>query len=70
MIGVNYPAPVEMAYRNMRFLITHSPRNESLDKFLQELKKNRVTAIIGVCAATYNACHFREKRHPGSGLAF
>ena len=49
MIGMNCPAPVEMAYRNMRFLITHSPRNESLDKFLQELKKNRVTTIVGVC---------------------
>uniref|UniRef100_A0A8C3VJH2 Protein tyrosine phosphatase type IVA 3 n=1 Tax=Catagonus wagneri TaxID=51154 RepID=A0A8C3VJH2_9CETA len=48
------PAPVEIVYRNMRFLITHSPTNASLNKFLQELKKNRVTTIVRMCEATYN----------------
>uniref|UniRef100_A0A8D0J8Y2 Uncharacterized protein n=1 Tax=Sus scrofa TaxID=9823 RepID=A0A8D0J8Y2_PIG len=44
------PAPVKTAYRNMRFLITHSPTNASL----QELKKNRVTTIVRICEAIYN----------------
>ncbi|XP_058391164.1 protein tyrosine phosphatase type IVA 2-like isoform X1 [Diceros bicornis minor] len=39
---MNRPAPVEIAYKNMRFLIAHSPTNASLNKFLQELKKNGV----------------------------
>ncbi|XP_058391165.1 protein tyrosine phosphatase type IVA 1-like isoform X2 [Diceros bicornis minor] len=51
---MNRPAPVEIAYKNMRFLIAHSPTNASLNKFLQELKKNGVTTIVRVCEATYN----------------
>nr|XP_044619711.1 protein tyrosine phosphatase type IVA 1-like [Equus asinus] len=51
---MNRPAPVEIAYRNMRFLIAHSPTNASLNKFLQELKRNGVTIIVRVCEATYN----------------
>ncbi|ELK18119.1 Protein tyrosine phosphatase type IVA 1 [Pteropus alecto] len=51
---MNRLAPVEIAYTNMRFLIAHSPTNASLNKFLQELKKNNVTTIVRVCEATYN----------------
>ena len=38
----------------MRFLMVHSPSNASLSKFLQELKKNRVTTTVRVCEATCN----------------
>ncbi|XP_049727884.1 protein tyrosine phosphatase type IVA 1-like isoform X1 [Elephas maximus indicus] len=54
MAGMIRPAPVEITYRNMRFLIAHNPTNASLNKFLQELKKNGVTTIVRVCEATYN----------------
>ncbi|XP_023581471.1 protein tyrosine phosphatase type IVA 1-like isoform X2 [Trichechus manatus latirostris] len=54
MAGINCPAPVEITYRNMRFLIAHNPSNASLNKFLQELKKNGVTTIVRVCEATYS----------------
>uniref|UniRef100_A0A8D0PF61 Uncharacterized protein n=1 Tax=Sus scrofa TaxID=9823 RepID=A0A8D0PF61_PIG len=51
------PAPVKTAYRNMRFLITHSPTNASL----QELKKNRVTTIVRICEAIYNIAIFEKE---------
>ncbi|XP_058400507.1 protein tyrosine phosphatase type IVA 1-like isoform X2 [Diceros bicornis minor] len=33
------PAPMEVTYRNMRFLVTHNPTSATLNKFLEELKK-------------------------------
>uniref|UniRef100_A0A672SK30 Protein tyrosine phosphatase type IVA 1-like n=1 Tax=Sinocyclocheilus grahami TaxID=75366 RepID=A0A672SK30_SINGR len=49
------PAPVEITYKNMRFLITHNPTNATLHKFIEELKKYGVTTVVRVCEATYDA---------------
>uniref|UniRef100_A0A8C6GUT2 protein-tyrosine-phosphatase n=1 Tax=Mus spicilegus TaxID=10103 RepID=A0A8C6GUT2_MUSSI len=46
---MNRPAPVEVTYKNMRFLITHNPTNVTLNKFIEELKKYGVTTIVRVC---------------------
>lgn len=35
MAPLNRPAPVEVTYRNMRFLITHNPTNATLNKFIE-----------------------------------
>uniref|UniRef100_A0A452GZ00 Protein tyrosine phosphatase 4A1 n=1 Tax=Gopherus agassizii TaxID=38772 RepID=A0A452GZ00_9SAUR len=51
---MNRPAPVEITYKNMRFLITHNPTNATLNKFIEELKKYGVTTIVRVCEATYD----------------
>ena len=51
---MNHPTPVEVTYRNMRFLITHNPTNATLSKFIEELKKYGVTTIVRVCEATYD----------------
>ncbi|XP_055984818.1 protein tyrosine phosphatase type IVA 1-like isoform X3 [Sorex fumeus] len=32
------PAPVEVAYRNMRFLITHSPTSGTLHRFIEGIQ--------------------------------
>jgi hypothetical protein len=32
---MNRPAPVEVSYRNMRFLITHNPTNATLSTFIE-----------------------------------
>lgn len=32
---MNRPAPVEVQYKNMRFLITHNPTDSTMDKFLE-----------------------------------
>lgn len=50
---MNRPAPVEISYENMRFLITHNPTNATL-KFTEELKKYGVTTLVRVCDATYD----------------
>nr|XP_058137067.1 protein tyrosine phosphatase type IVA 1-like [Dasypus novemcinctus] len=54
MARMNCPAPVEVTYKNMRFLITHNPTNATLSKFIEELKKYGVTTIVRVCEATYD----------------
>uniref|UniRef100_A0A8D1ZJ21 Protein tyrosine phosphatase 4A1 n=2 Tax=Sus scrofa TaxID=9823 RepID=A0A8D1ZJ21_PIG len=33
---MNRPAPVEVTYKNMRFLITHNPTNATLNKFIED----------------------------------
>ncbi|KAM6323491.1 protein tyrosine phosphatase type IVA 1 isoform 2-T2 [Aegotheles albertisi] len=54
MARMNRPAPVEITYKNMRFLITHNPTNATLNKFIEELKKYDVTTVVRVCEATYD----------------
>ena len=54
MARMNRPAPVEVTYRSMRFLITHNLTNATLSKFIEELKKYGVTTIVRVCEATYD----------------
>ncbi|KAH0631109.1 hypothetical protein JD844_005220 [Phrynosoma platyrhinos] len=51
---MNRPAPVEITYESMRFLITHNPTNATLSKFTEELKKYGVTTLVRVCDATYD----------------
>ncbi|XP_057584773.1 protein tyrosine phosphatase type IVA 1-like [Hippopotamus amphibius kiboko] len=33
---MNHPAPVEVTYKNMRFLITHNPTNATLNRFIED----------------------------------
>lgn len=35
MARMNRPAPVEVSYRHMRFLITHNPSNATLSTFIE-----------------------------------
>uniref|UniRef100_A0A8C2IW83 Apoptosis-stimulating of p53 protein 1-like n=2 Tax=Cyprinus carpio TaxID=7962 RepID=A0A8C2IW83_CYPCA len=50
---MNRPAPVEITYECMRFLITHNPTNSQLVKFTEELKSFGVQTLVRVCDATY-----------------
>nr|XP_008516309.1 PREDICTED: protein tyrosine phosphatase type IVA 1-like [Equus przewalskii] len=54
MARMNRPAPVEVTYKNMRFLITHNPTSATLNRFIEELKEYGVTTIVRVCEATYD----------------
>ncbi|KAM9576425.1 protein tyrosine phosphatase type IVA 1-like [Trichechus inunguis] len=54
MAQINRPVPVEVTYKNMRFLITRNPTNVTLNKFIAEFKKYGVTTIVRVCEATYD----------------
>lgn len=42
MARMNRPAPVEVTYKNMRFLITHNPSNATLGSFIE------VSGLAGV----------------------
>ncbi|KAL4629868.1 protein tyrosine phosphatase type IVA 3-like [Arapaima gigas] len=54
MARMNRPAPVEVCYKNMRFLITHNPTNSSLSSFIEDLKKYGATTVVRVCEITYD----------------
>ncbi|KAK9407354.1 Protein tyrosine phosphatase type IVA 1-like [Crotalus adamanteus] len=58
---MNRPAPVEITYKNMRFLITHNPTNATLNKFIEELKKYGVTTIVRVCEAPYDTAPLEKE---------
>ncbi|NWY45933.1 TP4A2 phosphatase, partial [Sylvia atricapilla] len=69
---MNRPAPVEITYENLRFLITHNPTNATLSKFIEELKKYGVTTLVRVCDATYDQAPIEKegiqvlvKNYPG-----
>ncbi|XP_029096239.1 protein tyrosine phosphatase type IVA 1-like isoform X1 [Monodon monoceros] len=51
MARMNHPAPVEVTYKNMRFL---NPTNATLNKVIEELKKYGVTTTARICEATYD----------------
>uniref|UniRef100_A0A8C5NZR7 Uncharacterized protein n=1 Tax=Jaculus jaculus TaxID=51337 RepID=A0A8C5NZR7_JACJA len=48
---MNRPAPVEIFYENMHFLITHNPTNATLNKFTEELRKYGMTTVVRVYKA-------------------
>ncbi|KAK5856985.1 hypothetical protein PBY51_010258 [Eleginops maclovinus] len=51
---MNRPAPVEISYDCLRFLITHNPTNAQLGRFIEDLKNYGVNTLVRVCAATYD----------------
>lgn len=48
------PAPAELCYSRMRFLIMHNPTNETLDTFIEDLKRYQATTVVRVCEITYD----------------
>lgn len=50
MARMNRPAPVEITYKNMRFLITHNPTNATLNKFIEVSLFKR--CILQICWMT------------------
>ncbi|KAL6260056.1 protein tyrosine phosphatase type IVA 1 [Pogonomyrmex barbatus] len=47
------PAPSEIEYKNMKFLITDRPNDQTIHTFIQELKKHNVKEVVRVCEPTY-----------------
>lgn len=54
MMKARRPEPAEIEYKNMRFLITDRPTDNTLDKFIEELQKHGVSNVVRVCDPTYN----------------
>lgn len=49
----NRPAPCEIEYKNMKFLITDRPTDQSIQSYIQELKKHNVKDVVRVCEPSY-----------------
>ncbi|XP_023716798.1 protein tyrosine phosphatase type IVA 1 [Cryptotermes secundus] len=47
------PAPCEIEYKNMKFLITDRPTDQSIHTYIQELKKHKVRDVVRVCEPSY-----------------
>lgn len=54
MARINRPAPVEVRYKNLRFLITHNPSEASIENFLEILKLHEADTVVRVCKSTYD----------------
>jgi len=47
------PAPSEIEYKNMRFLIMDRPTDTTMPLFIEELKKRNASDVVRVCEPTY-----------------
>jgi protein tyrosine phosphatase type 4A len=47
------PAPSEIQYGKMRFLITDRPTDQTIRQFIEELNKHKARAVVRVCEPTY-----------------
>lgn len=47
------PAPSEIQYGRMRFLITDRPTDMTINNFIEELGKHNARAVVRVCEPTY-----------------
>ena len=47
------PAPAEIEYKNMRFLITEQPNDSSISNYIKILKEHKVTHLVCATDPTY-----------------
>uniref|UniRef100_A0A1B6CMN8 Uncharacterized protein n=1 Tax=Clastoptera arizonana TaxID=38151 RepID=A0A1B6CMN8_9HEMI len=47
------PPPCEIEYKNMKFLITDRPTDQTIHNYVMELKKHKVKDVVRVCEPTY-----------------
>lgn len=47
------PAPSEIEYRSVRFLITDRPTEAILPSYVEELKRHKAQAVVRVCEPSY-----------------
>lgn len=48
------PAPCEIEYKNMKFLITDRPTDQTIQNYIVELKKHKVKQVVRVCEPSYS----------------
>lgn len=54
------PAPSEIVYGKMRFLITDRPSNSSIQSYIEELEKHGARAVVRVCEPSYDTKALKE----------
>ncbi|CAI5455356.1 unnamed protein product [Caenorhabditis angaria] len=55
------PAPSEINYGKLRFLITDRPSDSSIMAYIQELEKHEARAVVRVCEPTYEIKPLEER---------
>lgn len=64
------PAPCEIEYKGMKFLITDRPSDTTIKAYIQELKKHKVRDVVRVCEPTYKVEELREEGIGVTDLAY
>lgn len=56
------PPPCEIEFKNMKFLITDRPTDQTIHNYIMELKKHNARDVVRVCEPTYKT---EELKHEG-----
>jgi len=64
------PAPSEISFKEMRFLITDRPTDQTIATFIEELKKHNVKDVVRVCEPTYQVEELRKEGIDVTDLVF
>lgn len=54
------PAPAEITFKNMRFLITDRPTDLNMPQYIEQLKNKGVVDVVRVCEPTYRTQSLEE----------
>lgn len=64
------PAPSEIEYKGMRFLITDRPTENTLASYVEELKRHNARSVVRVCEPTYKTDLLEQEGIPVTDLVF
>lgn len=64
------PAPSEIEYKNMKFLITDRPNDTNMSSYVEELQRHEVHDVVRVCEPTYKIDTLRDNGITVTDLVF
>lgn len=64
------PAPSEIEYKNMKFLITDRPNDSNMASYVEELVRHAVLDVVRVCEPTYKVDQLKERGITVTDLVF
>jgi len=64
------PAPAEIVYKNMKFLITDRPTDSTIQYYIQELKRHNCLDVVRVCEPTYKVSELEAEGIRVTDLVF
>lgn len=64
------PAPAEIEYKNMKFLILEQPQDGTIQNYIKILKEHHVTHLVCATDPTYKTDGFNESNINVTAIAF
>ncbi|XP_037081670.1 protein tyrosine phosphatase type IVA 1-like [Pollicipes pollicipes] len=64
------PAPSEIEFRSVRFLITDRPTEAILPAYIEELKRHNARSVVRVCEPSYKTDLLEQEGIPVTDLVF